>query len=236
MNAFITLISSQDYLPAALVLNHSLKQVNSKYPLVVALTKDLATEENLNIFQQENIKVEIIIPLAYNQSTINYVNNHQWSHTVLNTASKINLFFLYQYDKLVYIDADVLVVKNIDNLFSYPNGSLLWWTEGMSGLFVFEPKKHDAKIYTTLLENGEFLDGNLIGSLFFVSKDNENYQISQDYMQNTFQLNDSKSIHYGLTKKPFLMTAIEAEEAVKKWPAYALYFYYLIPFKQKYTL
>jgi hypothetical protein len=106
----------------------------------------------------------------------------------------------------------------------------------MSGCFVFEPNKHDAKLYSTLLKTGEFLDGNLISALFFTCKDNTNYRIPEEYMKNTFQLNDSKSIHYGLTKKPFLMTAIEAEDAVKKWPAYALYFYYLIPFKQKYNL
>ena len=34
-------------------------------------------------------------------------------------------------------------------------------------------KKRENEIVKTLLENGEFLDGNLIGSLFFVSKDNE---------------------------------------------------------------
>lgn len=80
------------------------------------------------------------------------------------------------------------------------------------------------------------LDGSIIAAVFFVSKSNPEYRISDKYMKNTMFLNETKIIHYDLAKKPFLMTAIEAKEAVKKWPAYALYFYYLIPFKQKYNL
>lgn len=235
MNTFITLISSQDYLPAALVLNHSLKRVQSKYPLVVALTKNLATEENLTIFQQENIKVEIINCLKYSDN-IKQLVNEKWKYksSVLNTASKIDIFSLKHYEKIIYLDVDTLVLENIDDLFDKYDGSILWWNEPMSGLFVIEPKNHDSLIYQNLLPMA--LDGSIIAAVFFVSKSNPEYRISDKYMKNTMFLNETKIIHYDLAKKPFLMTAIEAKEAVKKWPAYALYFYYLIPFKQKYNL
>jgi alpha-N-acetylglucosamine transferase len=53
-----------------------------------------------------------------------------------------------QWDKLLYIDADVLVLKNLDHLFQYPNGSMLKYEvyagedendTGFSGLFIIEP-------------------------------------------------------------------------------------------------
>lgn len=235
MNAFITLISSQDYLPAALVLNHSLKQVNSKYPLVVALTKDLATKENLNIFNNENIKVELIDKLNYGNDLQEYaIDKLRYRKTVLNTASKIQIFNLINYEKLVYIDADTLVLQNIDDLFSFYDGAILWWNEPMSGLFVFEPKNHNYDLYRFLLYN--CLDGSALAEFFFPARNNMDYRISDSYMKNTLSINETKIIHYDILKKPFLMTMDEAEIAIKKYPAYFYYFRYLIPFKKKYNL
>jgi hypothetical protein len=39
--AYITLLSSYDYLDAVLVLNASLKSQDTKYPLVCAVTEDI---------------------------------------------------------------------------------------------------------------------------------------------------------------------------------------------------
>ena len=42
--AFVTLLTKSSYLPAALVLNDSLKRVESKYPLVIMSTPSLPSE------------------------------------------------------------------------------------------------------------------------------------------------------------------------------------------------
>jgi len=35
------------------------------------------------------------------------------------TFSKLNIWKIVDYDKLVYLDADTIVLENIDNLFNY---------------------------------------------------------------------------------------------------------------------
>lgn len=42
--AYVTLLTKNSYLPAALVLNESLKQAGSKYPLVIMSTPSLPSE------------------------------------------------------------------------------------------------------------------------------------------------------------------------------------------------
>lgn len=75
--------------------------------------------------------------------------NEKWKYksSVLNTASKIDIFSLKHYEKIIYLDVDTLVLENIDDLFDKYDGSILWWNEPMSGLFVIEPKNHDSLIY-----------------------------------------------------------------------------------------
>jgi glycogenin glucosyltransferase len=61
----------------------------------------------------------------------------------------LNIFGLNQFEKLVYLDADMLILNNIDELFEKPHMSavnsggmlpnLLSWTKLNSGLMVVEP-------------------------------------------------------------------------------------------------
>ena len=112
--AFITLLSSNDYLNAVLTLNESLKLVNSKYPLIVAATENL--EENIfNTLIKNNIYYKKIPQLILNSEKL-YIKKSMY-----NTNSKFYIFSnFYEYDKLVYIDADSLFFKNADELFNYP--------------------------------------------------------------------------------------------------------------------
>ena len=242
MNAFITLVSSQDYLLAALVLNQSLKATQSAYPLVVALTENLATDKNLQILQSEHIPVEIIKPLYYNQKTQNFVKQSQWNLSILNTASKINLFELNHYDKLVYLDADSLILTNVDELFNYPDGAMVWWhlegkDRGMSGLFVFVPKNHNTAIYRTILQYNLCLDGNLLSDLFFPCLSNEDYRIPDVYMKNLPSNDTVKIVHFGgRQKKPFLMSTEQMQQYQQFNPIYQVYCRYAISLKQKYNI
>ena len=57
---YITLVSSKEYLLAALTLNASLKRVKAKYPLVIAITEDIATTERLSAITAEGAEYIII--------------------------------------------------------------------------------------------------------------------------------------------------------------------------------
>ena len=108
--AFCTLLSSVDYLNAVLILNKSIKQSKSQYPLVVMVTENLQNNKGLITTLQENkINIAIVPVLHYSPSTID-----EWKdHPVLNTASKLNILNLNDWDKLVYLDADMVLMKNL---------------------------------------------------------------------------------------------------------------------------
>lgn len=230
---YITLLSSKEYIWGVLILNKSLQNVKSKYPLTVCLTNDIVDNKIINILTQENINYLIVRKLQY--------KNNSEKGTILNTASKIHIFNFKQFDKIVYIDADTLVLKNIDNLFNYPNGSIVMWPEsdlGMSGLFVFTPHSSQYQLYEfyeCLIENmNGITDGTIIGNLFFPCLDNKDYQIPIEYLVQDVNIKSNyKVIHYGI--KPFLLYSTKERLQYYKYSAYKKYFdEYLIPFEQKY--
>ena len=177
---YITLLSSEDYLKAVLVLNESLKRVNSKYPLICALLKSLNKDKITIPLQKAGVIIDFIDEIDYSKQTIQKYKGKR----VLKTASKLQLFKLDYYDKLIYIDADTLVISNIDDLFEKPDGAILKLENdflGMSSLFVFIPKNHCYEYYNIIKENTESFDGDIIGKIFFPLRDNLNYKISEEY-------------------------------------------------------
>ena len=52
MDAYVTLLSTESYLEAVLVLNQSLRNVNSEYPLVCMVTDNLDTDRKVWIPKQ----------------------------------------------------------------------------------------------------------------------------------------------------------------------------------------
>jgi hypothetical protein len=93
---------------------------------------------------------------------------------------------LSEWDKLLYIDADTLVIKNIDSLFNYPDGSMVKYPDdpwGFSGLFIIEPKNHDEiELYFHLLQNVNCFDGDLLGKLWFYIRTSPRHQIPEEYL------------------------------------------------------
>lgn len=206
--AWVTLMSSQDYLEGVLVLNESLKRVGSQYPLIVALTADLY-EDNYEILLRAGALAAKVERLSYSEGTHKDVAE-KWSDflQVLNTASKLSIFSFTDWDKLVYIDADVLILQNMDELFSYRDCSMVKYSYdnmGFTGLFVIEPSHHYSQFYMTLMKNENCFDGDLFGHLWmpFVSY-NKEYQIPECYLAAPLALSsESKAIHFCNYPKPW---------------------------------
>ena len=66
--AYVTLLSTTDYLDAVLVLNKSLQKVNSKYPLLAMVVDTIFTPELEKCFQEHGIKYHTVPPLQYSQT------------------------------------------------------------------------------------------------------------------------------------------------------------------------
>lgn len=182
--AYCTLLSSQDYLKAVLILNRSLKAVGSKYPLIAMIPKSVINVLIRDICQRENILIEIVPDIQYNDN----VRERYANHSVLNTASKLRIFSLKHWDKLVYLDADMVAIRNCDDIFNYLDGAIYFNIEnrgGFSALFVIEPKNHsEGKYLEFLLQNYNIFDGDYFFDFWFQCKSNPDYRIPIHYIKN----------------------------------------------------
>lgn len=213
--AYVTLLSSWDYLLAVLVLNKSLILSNSKYPLVVGVTEDIYDLVSFYL-EKENILFKQIPNLEYSNEI-----KEKWGedNSVLKTAPKIALFNFLEFDKLVYIDADVIIRKNMDELFLYPDGSLLV-ADGtiLSGLIVYQPNNHNVQAYYSLMQIFNWLDGDLFSEIFFPCRSNNDYRIPDKYSKlitsidlndDEFDIEDIKCIQFVYIHKPWKYKKLE---------------------------
>ena len=152
--AWITLLSDNAYINGVVVLHRSLVETGSKYPLYVAVT-DEVSQENIQVLTQLNIPMihfDIVMPPNMNlddaPEVVTTLDAYGW-HKAL---CKLHVFAQEQFDKVVFIDADVIVKNNMDELFTLPHMTTprdCWDFEGQfgdtpslsSGMMVIEPDK-----------------------------------------------------------------------------------------------
>ena len=212
--AFITLLSSKDYWMSTVILNESLKKTNSKYNLIVAVTEDILDTEIIEIFDKYHISYVVIPVFKYSDSTIELAKQRGFD-TVLNTASKICIFDLNYFDKLVYLDSDSVILDNIDDLMDFPDGSMLYDDDPFSGLFVLNPKNHCTEMYKTILSHSKHFDGDMFSNLWFHVKDNLDYRIDISYFYPIYRQSNNikiKAVHFINQPKPWL---VDMEEYIK---------------------
>lgn len=119
MNAYCTLVMcGDDYALTACVLAKSLRNVKSKYQVICMHTDDVSESavKLLSKYFDRLILVPYIkhevIKMSYKQESI----YGKWIHA---SFTKWNIFDkdLFDYEKVLLLDADVVVVENIDDLF-----------------------------------------------------------------------------------------------------------------------
>lgn len=115
VNAVATLLFSASYLPGALVLAHTLRQTeifNEELKLVVLLATDLTEFEKsqLGVFDE-------VIPISLIHSRYDSDEFKSLKRPELTpTYSKINLFKLTEFEKVLYLDSDTLPLKSISSI------------------------------------------------------------------------------------------------------------------------
>lgn len=140
--AFVTYIATDDYLPGVLTLNKSLKTFDNDAPLVV-ITTDQLSEKSKKILEVVDCRVIIVSEIVKPSIDTN-------SLQVFNHYTKLRIFELDEYEKIVFLDADLLICDNIESLFSALHmssvvaGGLIEenkWVDLNGGLLVIEPSK-----------------------------------------------------------------------------------------------
>lgn len=226
--AYVTLLGSDNYLKGTLGLICSLKKQKPKYPIIVLVTNKISNGV-LDILKKLNIKYKLISEIEAPQDI--KLNNENGSYpNWTNTFSKLMIFGMIEFDKIVFLDSDMMVLKNIDELFekdnlsatiagkSYPGNET--WKDLNSGIMVVEPKKNEEKRLLKIL-NGNLNSGQLgdqdiirLGYPYWKTENhlhlNENYNIFSKYepyyLLKKTPHSKIKIIHFVGSPKPWEMT------------------------------
>lgn len=139
--SYVSILTTDSYLFGALTLWKSLQDTKPKYPFHLLITPNLS-QESITLIQKSNIPIIKIEPIK------NPILNDPKDRRYYN-YSKLNMWNLTQFEKIVYLDADMIVMHNIDELFNKPNlsstnaGGAIYkdWKQLNSGLIVLEPSQ-----------------------------------------------------------------------------------------------
>lgn len=248
MKCYVTMISSKEYIPGVLALKRSLDNVRSKYPLKIFLHKDLVNtimcgtefkESDFIIYENSVLLNENIIKLNAQSS------NSQWN----KTFDKILLFGRIEFRKIVFLDSDMMIVKNIDELFERTHMTSCCPTQGNmdyrrgfnSGLMVIEPQVGLDKsilevINSTQLEEKKYQsisDNDLLNMFYLDWISNTSLQLSDEYnllfpfmneyLSKGFREGDAKVIHFIGAMKPWMYTTLETEDVIKSLNSTSVY-------------
>ena len=165
--AFATLVTNEEYGRGALALVRSLKWTGTSVPVLVLATGEA---EHLEELEREGCR---IVPVSQPKVSDAFKQRHSREalhraapfnkgnkpafHDPVDNFCKLELWKFTDYQKIVFLDADSLVVKPIDMLFGFPEFSgapNVYETLGdfhrlNSGVFVAEP---NVATYESLVE------------------------------------------------------------------------------------
>uniref|UniRef100_A0ACD5YBH2 Uncharacterized protein n=1 Tax=Avena sativa TaxID=4498 RepID=A0ACD5YBH2_AVESA len=115
--AYVTFLAgSGDYWKGVVGLAKGLRAVKSAYPLVVAILPDVPEDHRRKLLDQGCV-VREIEPVYPPESQTQFA----MAYYVIN-YSKLRIWEFVEYEKMVYLDADIQVYENIDYLFDLEKG------------------------------------------------------------------------------------------------------------------
>ncbi len=134
-HAYVTLVTNADYASAAVALVRSLKLTGTGADIVVMHTGGVEPEA----LAECTALGAIARPVELLDTSADFNARHQRDrlhaaapftkgnkpafHTPLDNFAKLRLWEMEDYASVVFLDADTLVVRNIDRLFAYPEFS-----------------------------------------------------------------------------------------------------------------
>uniref|UniRef100_A0A3Q3NQE1 glycogenin glucosyltransferase n=1 Tax=Labrus bergylta TaxID=56723 RepID=A0A3Q3NQE1_9LABR len=158
--AFVTLATNDSYAKGAMVLGQSLRNHNTTKKLVALIGPHVAEPCR-----------EVLSSIYDEVCVVDVMDSGDAAHLSLMkrpdlgvTFTKLHCWTLTQYSKCVFMDADTLVLSNIDELFEREELSAApdpgWPDCFNSGVFVFKPSNEThEKLLTFCGENGSFDGG-----------------------------------------------------------------------------
>ena len=168
MNSYVTLIANPEYLIGARALARSLQMCGAQWPLTALVLDGV---DGLDDLQALGCRIVRAAPLPLSADfRIRHSRNAQHSlapftkgakphfHDPLLNFVKLRLWELEEFEKVIFLDADTLVIQNVDRLFGYPEfaaapnlyESLADFHRLNSGVFVAQPSRRtfDTMLHT----------------------------------------------------------------------------------------
>ncbi|KAL9108512.1 MAG: hypothetical protein Q9227_006727 [Pyrenula ochraceoflavens] len=111
---FTTLLTNLEYLTGLLTLHYSLQKSGAQYPLVALVTSSVPSE-GLEALRRRSIPT-IEIPYLLPGTAKDFKNDPRF----YDCWSKLTPFSLTQFQRVVQLDSDMLILKSIDELMDIP--------------------------------------------------------------------------------------------------------------------
>lgn len=175
--AYTTLLGSDDYLIPVLGLYHSWELSQSKYEMIV-MVMDTVSPSTIETLFTNNIPFRVFPNLQSNANLYieqgGRVSMNQNDLFQIMMMNKFYMFDLKEYDKVCYLDGDMIILQNIDFVFNYraPAGKILQYEPPamVAGeIILINPK--DSDIETILEEFTVFgFDEAVLRTIYPISK------------------------------------------------------------------
>lgn len=123
--AFATLITSDNYLPGAIALSHSLSESGSTIPTVVLSVLSNLSSSSITALNEAFDEV-IDVNTLFSDDADNLQLLGRFTQFLTEqrveldvTYTKLHVWNLLNYDIVAFLDADTICVSNIDDIFGY---------------------------------------------------------------------------------------------------------------------
>lgn len=237
--AYVSVLTTESYLIGTLGVAECLKRVNAQFPFYVLITNSISQQvefllnsRGINTIRKDSIDIPEIIKKKNSEGVFSH-----WTYTF----DKLSIFELTQFDKIIYLDSDIYIRKNIDFLFekkhmaTTPNRkfgpSITPPPELISGLLVIEPQKgllnSFLEILSTIADKRESVGDQDILQEYYTDWKNQP-DLHLDLKYNAFftyldyyikhcnyTLDDIYVFHFLLAKKPWDFSLQTIDEYMK---------------------
>jgi len=142
--AYVTLVMKGDsYIPGALALAYSLRQTGTKHDLVCMVTPDVTGIDALSEMFDRVVRVDYLTYKTWHWKQRNKHAETKYNSWMSEALTQFRCLGLVGYKKIFFLDADVLVYRNMDSVFSM---------RSPAGTFVVSGKAHGAKVQPREIE------------------------------------------------------------------------------------